>query len=118
MIIRSTFVICALVLITNVFSFGQPGQVISFDDLQKKKALKKFAWTNPDSSREDLEITEMQIPVDNEMRQLTSKFLRDNYGRNSTWVDPRMIVIHSMDLEDLETSLEQSSFLDRKMPQE
>ena len=117
-ILYSAFVVGALALFTTVVSYGQSSRVISFHDLQKKKIEKKFSWTNPDSSREEMEVTEMPIPVDNEMLDLTSKFMNDNYGSNSTWVDPRIIVIHSMDLEDLRTSLEQSSFLDRKMPKE
>jgi hypothetical protein len=108
--------ICALVLMTRIFSLGQPTQTITFDELLRNRVEKKFSWTNPDSSREEITVVEMQIPVDDEMKNLTARFIKDNYNRNSIWVEPRMIVIHSMDLEDLRSSIEKSSFLYHKMP--
>lgn len=108
-----------LVLIAVEGAYSQSGgQVISYDQLLKRKVQKKFTWLNPDSSREEIAFIQTRIPVDREMRDLTSRFMQDNYGRNSIWVEPRMIVIHSMDLEDLRTSLEKSSFLDKTMPEE
>lgn len=94
-----------------------PGQsVISFDQLFATRVEQTFAWVNPDSSSEKIRFEQMPIPVDKQMKDMTQRFMLDNYGRNSIWVEPRMIVIHSMDLEDLQTSLQQSSFLDRRMP--
>jgi hypothetical protein len=93
-----------------------PDRVITFDQLLAQKASKNISWTNPDSTREEMTIIQMSIPVDDEMRDLARRFMRDNYGRSSIWVEPRMIVVHSMDLGDLRNCLEKSSFLDRHMP--
>jgi hypothetical protein len=115
-LISRRFTGCILFILAFNFAFSQSARVITFDQLLKERQEKNFAWVNPDSSREEIAIIQMPIPVDDEMRELTLKFQRDNYGRNSIWVGPRIIVIHSMDLDDLQTSLEQSSFLDRTIP--
>jgi hypothetical protein len=103
-------------LFLSLSSAAQPAQVISFDELIARQVTKSHSWINPDTSREAIVITEMAIPLDKEMKDLTRKFMVDNYRRTSTWVEPRMIMIHSMDLGDLRNSLEQSSFLFRRMP--
>jgi hypothetical protein len=97
---------------------AQSLQVISYESLKKNQLPQKLSWINPDSTKEELQIIQMAIPIDNEMKDLTRLFMSENYGRSSIWVEPRMIVIHSMDLGDLQHSLEQSSFLDRHMPPE
>lgn len=103
-------------LVIQAAGWAQSAQVITFDRLLATKVDRKLAWINPDSSREEMEITELSIPVDKQMTDLSRKFQRENYNRTSIWVEPKMIVIHSMDLGDLRSSLEQSSFLDRRMP--
>lgn len=105
-----------LTVLSSAAALAQPGRVITFDELLTRKVQKNVEWVNPDSTREQIEFTQMAIPVDDDMKELTRRFVGDNYGRNSIWVEPRIIVIHSMDLEDLQTSLEQSSFLDRSLP--
>jgi hypothetical protein len=110
--------IVALLMLVAGGVAAQTRQVISFEELTTRQRPQKLSWTNPDSTREELEITQMQIPMDTEMQDLTRRFMRENYGRESIWVEPRMIVIHSMDLGGLQPSLELSSFLDRRMPAE
>jgi hypothetical protein len=107
--------VALLMLVANLV-VAQPLQVISYEGLRNSQLKQKLSWINPDSTREELEIIQMAIPIDNEMKDLTRRFMSENYGRSSIWVEPRMIVIHSMDLGDLQRSLEQSSFLDRRMP--
>jgi hypothetical protein len=107
----------SVLLLVSLSSTAQTArQVISYDELVKRHVTTSHSWINPDSTREAIVITEMSIPLDREMKDLTRKFMLDNYRRTSTWVEPRMIMIHSMDLRDLKNSLEQSSFLDRRMP--
>lgn len=96
---------------------AQPDRVITYEQLQHRKVERKFSWTNPDQSTEEVSFVEMAIPVDKHMKELTRRFVRDNYGWNSIWVEPRLIVIHSMDLGNMQATLEESSFLDRRMPQ-
>ena len=104
------------VLVGEVWGQSSQERLITFDDLLKQKINRNVSWTNPDSTREEMVIVQMGIPADAEMKDLTRQFMQDNYGRSSIWVEPRMIVLHSMDLGDLRNSLEKSSFLDKRIP--
>src|SRR5882757_8018368 len=90
---------------------------ISFDELMKTKTVRTVSWTNPNGEKETLTFTEIAIPVKEEMKQLTKEFNQNNYGINSYWLNPKMIVLHSMDLGDLQQSLEQSSLLNDQLPE-
>src|SRR5258706_15265492 len=92
--------------------------VISFDDLVDRKTIKAVEWSNPNGVREKMKITEMAIPIDRKMRALTTDFVRSNYGLDSPWLHPRVIVFHAMGDGDLKTSLEVSSFLNDRIPEE
>jgi hypothetical protein len=92
--------------------------VISFDDLVERKTIKMVEWINPDGVREKMKIVEMAIPIDQKMRALTTDFVRSNYGLDSPWLHPRVIVFHAMGDGDLRTSLEVSSFLNDRIPEE
>ena len=91
-------------------------RVISFDNLLDSKTLKMVQWTNPNGVREKLVITEMAIPVDQRMIALTRDFVLSNYGLQSTWLKPRVIVFHALGGGGLKNSLEISSFLHDQMP--
>ena len=90
---------------------------ISFRELEKRIVKREVEWTNPDGSRESMKILEMAIPVDQKMRELTLNFVVANYHIDSIWLNPRMIVFHSMDLGNLQNSLERSSFLHDHLPE-
>ncbi len=110
------FVFCSLLLVS--FSLAQAQKVldknISFASLQKKKTERTVSWTNPDGSAETMNLIEMPIPVN---ERLTAEFNKNNYGIASPWLNPKMIVLHSMDLGSLQQSLEQSSLLNDRMPE-
>ena len=91
--------------------------VISFPELEKRMVSRQVAWTNPNGSAEQMTFAEMAIPVDQQMKDLTRDFMMANYHIDSIWVNPRMIVFHSMDLGNLRNSLEQSSFLNDQIPE-
>jgi len=90
--------------------------IISFSDLKGKTIPKKLEWTNPDGSREQMEILEMAIPFDDKMKALTRQFVHSVYGLDSIILKPKMIVFHAMGDGDLKTSLEVSSFLNDQIP--
>ena len=92
--------------------------VISFDDLVERKTIKMVEWINPNGVREKMKITEMAIPIDQKMRALTADFVLSNYGLDSPWLHPRVIIFHAMGDGDLKTSLEVSSFLNDRIPEE
>ncbi|MEW5738906.1 MAG: peptidoglycan recognition family protein [Myxococcota bacterium] len=73
-------------------------------------------WKNPNGREETLKLVLLPIPVDDAIREKTLAYMKKNYGRDSLWLDPRMVVLHSMDLGDVEQSLEASSFLHDEMP--
>ena len=58
----------------------------------------------------------MVIPIDQKMMELTKDFVVSNYGLNSIWLHPRVIVFHAMGDGDLKNSLEVSSFLNDQIP--
>ena len=89
---------------------------ISFEALEREKIKRAVEWTNPDGSHEQMEFVEMAIPVDKGLEEQTRRFVKENYNRSSIWLDPQMIVFHSMDLGTLKDSLEASSFLNDTMP--
>ncbi len=90
---------------------------ISFSELEKKLITREVEWTNPDGRKESMTILEMAIPVDQKMKELTLDFVVSNYHIDSIWLHPRMIVFHSMDLGNLQNSLEFSSLLHDHMPE-
>jgi hypothetical protein len=92
-------------------------RVISFDDLVERKTVILVAWINPNGVREKMKITEMAIPMDQKMRALTTDFVLSNYGLDSPWLHPRVIVFHAMGDGNLKTSLEVSSFLNDRIPE-
>ena len=89
---------------------------ISYDELLKRKTSRSVEWTNPNGMKEEMTFTEMSIPIDPVMQKRTADFNAFNYGLNGPWLEPKMIVLHSMDLGDLRKSLEESSFLHDQMP--
>ena len=91
--------------------------VISFDELIKRKVERNVSWTNPDGTKETMRLMEMAIPFTEEAKQLTLEFNTANYGLPSYWLTPKMIVLHSMDLGNLQRSLEQSSLLHDHLPE-
>ena len=120
-IISKTLWIFALINIHGIPGISQQKypaltRVISFDDLVAGKTKKKVEWTNPNGVREKMIITEMAIPIDQKMKTLTKDFVLSNYGLDSPWLHPRVIVFHAMGDGDLKTSLEVSSFLNDRIP--
>ena len=59
----------------------------------------------------------MPVPVDGKMKESTKEFVLANYGLNSIWLHPRVIIFHAMGDGDLKTSLEVSSFLHDQIPE-
>lgn len=90
---------------------------ISFSELEKTRIIREVEWTNPDGRNERMTILEMAIPVDQKMKKLTLDFVVSNYHIDSIWIQPRMVVFHSMDLGNLQNSLELSSFLNDQIPE-
>src|SRR5579859_1593801 len=90
--------------------------IISFNELVKRAIEKKITWKNPDGSEEEMKMIEMAIPFDQSMENRTREFMRAVYGRDSIWLNPKMIVFHAMGDGDLKTSLEISSFLHSEIP--
>jgi len=122
-IITQTLRIFAFIVTQSGFIVAQQKysaliHVISFDDLVERKTIKAVEWTNPNGVREKMKITEMAIPIDQKMRALTTDFVRSNYGLDSPWLRPRVIIFHAMGDGDLKTSLEVSSFLNDRIPEE
>jgi len=114
--------ISALIITQSISIFAQQKypaltRVISFDDLVEGKTIKKVEWTNPNGVRETMRLTEMPVPVDGKMKELTKEFVLANYGINSIWLHPRVIIFHAMGDGDLKTSLEVSSFLNDRIPE-
>ena len=109
-------------LIASVAGFGQERnevltKTISFSELEKTRITREVEWTNPNGSNERMTIWEMAIPVNDHMKKLTLDFVVSNYHLDSIWLHPRMIVFHSMDLGNLQISLERSSFLNDDIPE-
>ena len=48
----------------------------------------------------------MAIPANERMKELIRTYQRDNYDRDSIWLDPQVIVFHAMGDGSLKTSLE------------
>lgn len=82
----------------------------------KKGIWRAVEWVNPDGTGEKLRLREVAIPTDDVMIRATRKFMMDNYGRDSIWLRPVMIVFHAMGDGDLQRSLEVSSFLNDSLP--
>jgi hypothetical protein len=91
-------------------------RTITFSELVASAEPHEVTWTNPDGTQERMTITQMAIPADEKMKELIRIYESDNYGRNSIWLDPKMIVFHAMGDGDLKTSLEVSSFLSDRIP--
>ena len=120
--ITKTLWIFILIINQSIFIIAQQKypaltRVISFDDLVERKTIKKIEWTNPNGVTETMRLTEMPVPVDRKMKELTRDFVLANYGLNSIWLHPRVIVFHAMGDGDLKTSLEVSSFLHDQIPE-
>lgn len=112
----------AIIITQSISIFAQQRypaltRVISFDDLVERKTIKKVEWKNPNGVSETMRLTEMPVPVDGKMKELTKEFVLANYGVNSIWLHPRVIVFHAMGDGDLKTSLEVSSFLHDQIPE-
>lgn len=90
---------------------------ISFEDLLKRKTERTVSWINPDGSTEIMPFIEMAIPMNEEAKQLTCEFNQRNYGINSSWLTPKILILHAMDLGSLRQSLELSSFLNDHLPE-
>ena len=90
---------------------------ISFGELEKTRITREVEWTNPDGRNERMTILEMAIPIDQKIKKLTLDFVVSNYHIDSIWLQPRMVVFHSMDLGNLQNSLERSSFLNDHIPE-
>jgi N-acetylmuramoyl-L-alanine amidase len=90
--------------------------VITFEELQKQSFTGEVSWKNPDGTPERLTLKYMVIPVGEAMQQKIRKFTLDNYGLDSLWLNPKMIILHAMGDGDLKNSLEVSSFLNDVMP--
>ena len=120
-IITKTLWIFGLFNTQSSFIFAQQNypaltRVISFDDLVERKTTKMVEWINPNGVREKMKITEMAIPIDQKMKAMIKDFVLSNYGLESPWLHPRVIVFHAMGDGDLKTSLEVSSFLNDRIP--
>jgi hypothetical protein len=92
-------------------------RTIRFEELEKLKVARTVEWTNPNGTTESMAFVEMPIPVGEKIKDLTLQFAKANYHLDSIWLNPRMIVFHSMDLGGLKESLEYSSFLNDRMPE-
>lgn len=90
---------------------------ISFEELLKRKSSRVLKWINPDATRDSLFITILPIPITEKIVGLTSDFTQSNYGIATAWLNPKMIVLHSMDFGSLKEALEKSSFLHDRMPE-
>lgn len=112
------YVITIAFLIKLIGADAQPSLTgnISFQDLMKRERTQELYWTNPDSSKETLALTVLPIPVTKEIRLQTEAFTEKNYGLSRIWLQPKIIVIHSMDFDNLQDALEKSSFLHHRMP--
>ena len=97
-------------------SFPRQVGLIDYDTLWSTVHTREVAWTNPDGSADTLTLHELVIPTPPAIREATRTYVRENHGRDTMWLEPRMVVLHSMDLGDLRTSLEASSFLHHEMP--
>lgn len=91
--------------------------VITFDGLARKASSREVEWTNPNGIHEKMHITEMAIPVDAKMKQSLRNFMQFNYGLDSIWLKPEIIVFHAMGNGDIKNSLEVSSFLNDRIPE-
>jgi hypothetical protein len=115
------FAFAAVIAITPE-SYGQQKypvltNVIAFEELRSRAFVRELEWTNPDGVSEKMKISEMAIPVDQKMMGLIRDFVHFNYGLDSVWLRPRVIVFHAMGDGDLKTSLEVSSFLNDQIPE-
>lgn len=113
--------VAALVISYGSCALGQSKyppltNVISFQDLKQYAVSREFDWINLDGEKEKIKFLEMRIPVDDQMKRLTQSYLHANYGIDSIWVRPRVIIFHAMGDGDLKTSLEISSFLNNEIP--
>ena len=118
---RSYFIL-AFLFALEVSLFAQENfpvltRTITFEKLLRYASTRDLVWTNPNGVQEKMSITEMSIPIDQKMMQLTLGFVISNYGLNSVWLQPRAIVFHAMGDGDLKTSLEVSSFLNDQIPE-
>ncbi len=118
---RSYFIL-AFLFALEVSLFAQENfpvltRTITFEKLLRYASTRDLVWTNPNGVQEKMSITEMSIPIDQKMMQLTLGFVISNYGLNSVWLQPRVIVFHAMGDGDLKTSLEVSSFLNDQIPE-
>jgi len=111
-------VIFILVFLTaaHAQSTAKLTRAISFEELIKRKVERSLSWSNPDGTKETMHFIEMTIPFTPKARKLTLEFNKANYGLSSYWLTPKMVVIHSMDLGDLQRSLELSSLLHDQIP--
>lgn len=90
---------------------------ITFEELLKLKSSRVLTWSNPDATRDSLTITLLPIPINEKIISLTTDFTQSNYGITTPWLNPKMIVLHSMDFGSLKEALEKSSFLHDRMPE-
>lgn len=90
---------------------------ITFEELLKRKSSRVLTWSNPDATRDSLTITLLPIPINEKIVRLTTDFANSNYGISTPWLNPKMIVLHSMDFGSLKEALEKSSFLHDRMPE-
>lgn len=116
-----TFLILVILTAQDISSSGQQAfstltHTLTFGELLQNTAIRDVEWTNPNGVREKMKITEMAIPIDQKMMELTNDFVLSTYGLNSVWLHPRVIVFHAMGDGDLKNSLEVSSFLNDQIP--
>ena len=116
-----TLLILAILTARDISSSGQQTfsiltRTLTFGELLQNASIRDVEWTNPNGVHEKMRITEMVIPIDQKMMELTKDFVVSNYGLNSIWLHPRVIVFHAMGDGDLKNSLEVSSFLNDQIP--
>ncbi len=94
-------------------------QLISFEELMANSREVIVEWQNPDGSSESMTIIEAEIPVPDSVVDLTDEYLQNvykgNYEPEMIHVDPKMVVVHSIALNDLKTSLTAAGFLHEGM---
>lgn len=110
--------ILQIVLFVSIFEVNaQPlTGVITFDELLAHKVTRQLQWVDLKGENRVLDVIEIQIPITDTIKRMTLEFEQKNYHYNSVWLTPRVVVLHSMDLDDLRQSLEQSSLLHDSIP--
>ena len=90
-------------------------EVISYPELVATKVEKTFTWKNQNGHQESIDITIINIPEPQKIQTLKEEYLSniygDSYSEDLLQVNPKMVVLHSMALGNLQKSLRESGFL-------